>query len=57
VARKFKKASPSKKDLSQSLVPIKDAPKPAKEKVSAKTTVKRSSGVVIRDTLVELVCA
>ncbi|GKF09574.1 hypothetical protein Tco_0043798, partial [Tanacetum coccineum] len=53
VARKFKKAPLSKKDLSQSLVPIEDSPKPAKEKVSAKTTAKSSSGVVIRDTPVE----
>ncbi|GJY87701.1 hypothetical protein Tco_0502329 [Tanacetum coccineum] len=54
ITRKFKKASPSKKDLNLSLVPVDEEPKFAKKKVPAKkTTRKQTSGVVIRDTPVE----
>ncbi|GJW38053.1 hypothetical protein Tco_0060973 [Tanacetum coccineum] len=54
LARKFKKVSPSKKDLYLNLVPVDEEPKPAKKKVPAKKiTRKQTSGVVIRDTLVE----
>ncbi|GKD66273.1 hypothetical protein Tco_1308381 [Tanacetum coccineum] len=54
IVRKFKKASPSKKDLNLSLVPVDEEPKSAKKKVpSKKTTRKQTSRVVIRDTKVE----
>ncbi|GJZ09530.1 hypothetical protein Tco_0543813 [Tanacetum coccineum] len=54
IARKFKKASPSKKDLNLNLVPVDKEPKSAKKKVPAKkTTRKQTSGVVIRDTPME----
>ncbi|GJS19885.1 hypothetical protein Tco_0448517 [Tanacetum coccineum] len=54
IARKFKKASPSKKDLNLNLVPVDEEPKFAKKKVSTKkTTRKQSTGVVLRDTPVE----
>ncbi|GKA77009.1 hypothetical protein Tco_0783470 [Tanacetum coccineum] len=54
IVRKFKKASTTKKDLNLSLGPIDEEPKSAKKKVPAKkTTRKQTSGVVIRDTLVE----
>ncbi|GKA13993.1 hypothetical protein Tco_0693639 [Tanacetum coccineum] len=51
ITRKFKKASPSKKDINMNLVPVDKEPKSAKKKVHAKkTTRKPSSGVVLRDT-------
>ncbi|GKB75472.1 phospholipid-transporting ATPase 2 isoform X1, partial [Tanacetum coccineum] len=51
IARKFKKASPSKRDITLNLVPVNEEPKTVKKKVtSKKTTTKRSTGVVIRDT-------
>nr|GEV58212.1 zinc knuckle CX2CX4HX4C [Tanacetum cinerariifolium] len=54
IARKFKKTSPSKKDLNLNLVHIDEEPKSVKKKVPAKkTTRKQTSGVVIRDTHVE----
>ncbi|GKF08924.1 hypothetical protein Tco_0043148, partial [Tanacetum coccineum] len=54
IERKFKKASPSKKDPTLNLVLIDEEPKSAKKKVPAKkTTQKQTSGVVIRDTPVE----
>ncbi|GKA06834.1 retrovirus-related pol polyprotein from transposon TNT 1-94 [Tanacetum coccineum] len=54
IARKFKKASPSKKDLNLNLVPVDEEPKFAKKKVSTKkTTRKQSTGVVLRDTPVK----
>ncbi|GJX80858.1 hypothetical protein Tco_0329007 [Tanacetum coccineum] len=54
IVRKFKKASVTKKDLNLSLGPMDEEPKSAKKKVLAKkTTRKQTSGVVIRDTLVE----
>nr|GEU66662.1 hypothetical protein [Tanacetum cinerariifolium] len=54
IARKFKKASPSKKDLNLNLVPVDEEPKSTKIKVHAKKTArKQTSGVVIRDTHVE----
>ncbi|GJV59363.1 hypothetical protein Tco_1465463 [Tanacetum coccineum] len=54
IARKFKKASPSKKDLNLNLVPMDEEPKSAKKKDPAKkTTRKQTSRVVIRDTPVE----
>ncbi|GJW93380.1 hypothetical protein Tco_0173052 [Tanacetum coccineum] len=54
IERKFKKASPSKKDLNLNQVPVDKEPKSAKKKVPAKkTTRKQTSGVVIRDTPVE----
>ncbi|GJR49376.1 hypothetical protein Tco_1399897 [Tanacetum coccineum] len=50
IARKFKKASPSKKNINLNLVPMVEKPKSAKKKVPAmKTTRKYSSGVVLRD--------
>ncbi|GJQ90845.1 hypothetical protein Tco_0001984 [Tanacetum coccineum] len=53
IARKFKKASPTKKDINLNLVHVDEEPKSAKKKVSAKkTTRKQSTGVVMRDTLV-----
>ncbi|GJS17217.1 hypothetical protein Tco_0411689 [Tanacetum coccineum] len=54
IARKFKKTSPSKKDLNLNLVLVEEEPKSSKKKVSTKkTTRKQSSGVVLRDTPVE----
>ncbi|GKA96162.1 hypothetical protein Tco_0818257 [Tanacetum coccineum] len=54
IERKFKKAFPSKKDLNLNLVPMDEEPKSAKKKVPATKTIrKQTSGVVIRDTLVE----
>ncbi|GJS29730.1 hypothetical protein Tco_0490350 [Tanacetum coccineum] len=54
IARKFKKASPSKKDLNLNLVHVDEEPKSAKKKLPAKkTTRKQTSGVVIRDTPME----
>ncbi|GKC25191.1 hypothetical protein Tco_1027341 [Tanacetum coccineum] len=54
IAMKFKKASPSKKDLNLSLVLVDKEPKSAKKKVPTKKTArKQTSGVVIRDTHVE----
>ncbi|GJS04753.1 hypothetical protein Tco_0321261 [Tanacetum coccineum] len=54
IARKFKKASPSKKDIKLSLVPVEEEPKSAKKKVSTKKTIRKQSiGVVLRDTPVE----
>ncbi|GJW71479.1 hypothetical protein Tco_0128396 [Tanacetum coccineum] len=54
ITRKFKKASPSKKDLNLNLVFMDEEPKSVKKKVSTKkTTKKHSIGVVLRDTLVE----
>ncbi|GJR96231.1 hypothetical protein Tco_0268405 [Tanacetum coccineum] len=54
IARKFKKASPSKKDLNLNLVLVDKEPKSAKKKVPAKkTTRKHTSEVVIRDTPME----
>ncbi|GJR84192.1 retrovirus-related pol polyprotein from transposon TNT 1-94 [Tanacetum coccineum] len=51
IERKFKKASPSKEDLSLNLVPVDKEPKSAKKKVHAKKTArKQTSKVVIRDT-------
>ncbi|GJT66945.1 hypothetical protein Tco_1018425 [Tanacetum coccineum] len=51
IARKFKKASSSKKDINLTLVLVDEEPKSAKKKVPAmKTTRKQSSGVVLRDT-------
>ncbi|GJS52482.1 hypothetical protein Tco_0625844 [Tanacetum coccineum] len=55
IARKFKKSSPSKKDLNLNLVHVDEEPKSAKKKVPVKkTTRKQTSRVVIRDTPVEL---
>ncbi|GKE16950.1 hypothetical protein Tco_1424527, partial [Tanacetum coccineum] len=54
IARKFKKASPSKKDIKLNLVHVEEEPKSAKKKVSTKkTTNKQSTGVVLRDTPME----
>ncbi|GJS81934.1 hypothetical protein Tco_0748475 [Tanacetum coccineum] len=54
IARKFKKASPSKKDLNLNLVLVDEEPKSAKKKVPAKkTTRKHTLEVVIRDTPME----
>nr|GEW10831.1 hypothetical protein [Tanacetum cinerariifolium] len=54
IARKFKKAYPSKRDLNLNLVPMEEEPKSAKKKVSTKkTTRKQSTGVILRDTPVE----
>ncbi|GJT20000.1 hypothetical protein Tco_0878706 [Tanacetum coccineum] len=54
IARKFKKASPSKKDNNLNLVPVEEEPKSAKKKVSTKKTMrKQSTRVVLRDTPVE----
>ncbi|GKA42560.1 retrovirus-related pol polyprotein from transposon TNT 1-94 [Tanacetum coccineum] len=54
ITRKFKKASPSKKDLNLNLVPVDEEPKSTKKKVPAKkTTRKQTSGVFIRDNSVE----
>nr|GEW45599.1 hypothetical protein [Tanacetum cinerariifolium] len=54
IVRKFKKGSPSKKDLNLNLVLVDEEPKSTKKKVPAKkTTRKQTSGVVIRDTSVE----
>nr|GEU76873.1 hypothetical protein [Tanacetum cinerariifolium] len=54
IASKFKKATPSKKDLNMNLVPVDEEPKSAKKKVpTKKTTRKQTPGVVIRDTPVE----
>ncbi|GKC45200.1 hypothetical protein Tco_1062922 [Tanacetum coccineum] len=54
IARKFKKASPSKKDLNLNLVLVDEEPKSAKKKVPAKkTTRKQTLGVVIGDTPME----
>ncbi|GJV38476.1 hypothetical protein Tco_1410953 [Tanacetum coccineum] len=54
ISRKFKKASPSKKDIKLNLVLVEEEPKSTKKKVSTKkTTRKQSTGVVLRDTLVE----
>ncbi|GKD09278.1 hypothetical protein Tco_1188963 [Tanacetum coccineum] len=51
IARKFKKASPSKKDINLNLFPVDEEPKFAKKKVLVmKTTRKQSSGVALRDT-------
>ncbi|GJY91637.1 hypothetical protein Tco_0507419 [Tanacetum coccineum] len=53
IASKFKKASPSKKDINLNLVTVDEEPKSAKKKVPAmKTTRKQSSRVVLRDTRV-----
>nr|GEX55981.1 hypothetical protein [Tanacetum cinerariifolium] len=41
IARKFKKASPSKKDLNLNLVPVDEEPKSAKKKVLAKKTTRK----------------
>ncbi|GKC81244.1 hypothetical protein Tco_1136961 [Tanacetum coccineum] len=52
IARKFKKDSPSNKDIILNLVPADEEPKSAKKKVPAKkTTRKQSSRVFLRDTL------
>nr|GEU87050.1 hypothetical protein [Tanacetum cinerariifolium] len=54
IARKFKQASQTKKDINLNLVPVDEEPKSAKKKVSVKkTTRKESLGVVLRDTPVE----
>nr|GFA30166.1 hypothetical protein [Tanacetum cinerariifolium]GFA39555.1 hypothetical protein [Tanacetum cinerariifolium] len=54
ITMKFKKSSPSKKDLNLNLVPVDEEPKSAKKKVLAKkTTRKHTSGVIIRDTPME----
>nr|GEX80954.1 retrovirus-related Pol polyprotein from transposon TNT 1-94 [Tanacetum cinerariifolium] len=54
IARKFKKAYPSKKDINLNLVPMEEEPIYAKKKVyTKKTTRKQSTGLVLRDTLVE----
>ncbi|GKF51982.1 hypothetical protein Tco_0148449, partial [Tanacetum coccineum] len=54
IARKFKKASPSKKNINLNLVLVDNKPKSTKKKVpSEKTTRKQTSGVVMRDTPVE----
>nr|GEX63718.1 hypothetical protein [Tanacetum cinerariifolium] len=54
IARKFKKASPSKKDLNLNLLLVDEEPKSAKINVhTKKTTRKQTSRVVIRDTHVE----
>nr|GEU29591.1 putative reverse transcriptase domain-containing protein [Tanacetum cinerariifolium] len=54
IARKFKKASPSKKEINLNLVHVDEQPKSTKKKVSAKkTTRKQTLGVVIRDNHVE----
>ncbi|GKF98505.1 hypothetical protein Tco_0297288 [Tanacetum coccineum] len=54
IARKFKKASPSKKNINLNLVPVDNKPKSTKKKVPAKKTIrKHTSGVVLRDTHVE----
>ncbi|GJX22942.1 hypothetical protein Tco_0227387 [Tanacetum coccineum] len=54
IARKFKKASPSKKNINLNLVLVDNKPKSTKKKVpSKKTTRKQTSGVVMRDTPVE----
>nr|GFB56954.1 hypothetical protein [Tanacetum cinerariifolium] len=54
IARKFKKASPFKKDINLNLVHVEEEPNSTKKKVSTKkTTRKQSTGVVLRDTHVE----
>ncbi|GJT06402.1 hypothetical protein Tco_0840864 [Tanacetum coccineum] len=54
IARKFKKASPSKKDINLNLVHVEEEPKSAKKKVSTKKTMRKQSAmVVLIDTPVE----
>ncbi|GJY67083.1 hypothetical protein Tco_0469321 [Tanacetum coccineum] len=54
IARKFKRASLSKKDINLNLVLVDNEPKSTKKKVPAKkTTRKQTIGVVLRDTPVE----